>query len=258
MTLTDEEIYVTDIVKLESNKLDVEEPTDVVCHKQGGVIVVAHGYAVSIYNLKGLELYSSYNLDLPPLSLCFSENGKQIVAACESKIRIISPKTGEIIKVAGNEFHKEEISEIATSASIALSGCIGGEVFVSGLAKGNILGKFESFKGVINWLGFTDNYALIAPQSDGLYWANINTFKTIFHSPSDVSVSAVCKVHSQNHLAVGDIDGNIHLLDSRAPMNIIKKIRAGNTIHSLTARGSQLYAACEDGYVRVFDISKHL
>jgi hypothetical protein len=94
VTLTDEEIYCTDIAKLESHKLDIEEPSDVVCHKQGGVLAAAHGYSVSIYNLKGLELYATYNLDLPPLSVCFSENGKQILAACENKVRIITPKTG--------------------------------------------------------------------------------------------------------------------------------------------------------------------
>lgn len=127
---------------------------------------------------------------------------------------------------------------------MVLSGCIGGEVFVSGLAKGNILGRFEPFKGVINCLSFTDNFALIAPQGDGLYWCDVNKCKKIFHSPSDASVSAISRVHSQNHVAVGDIDGSIYLLDSRAPMNILKKIRAGNTIHSLTSRGSQLYAAC--------------
>lgn len=65
-------------------------------------MAVSYGYSVSIYNLKGLEIYSTYNLDVPPLSLCFSENGKQIIAACENKIRVISPKTGEILKVAGN------------------------------------------------------------------------------------------------------------------------------------------------------------
>ncbi len=64
--------------------------------------MAAHGFAVSIFNLKGLDLYTSYNLDLPPSSIGFSENGKQIVAACENKIRIISPKTGEILKVSGN------------------------------------------------------------------------------------------------------------------------------------------------------------
>lgn len=131
-------------------------------------------------------------------------------------------------------------------------------MYVSGLAKGNILGRFDPFKGVINCLKFVDNFALIAPQADGLYWTDVNKFKRVFHSPQDISVSAICRVHSPHYLAVGDLNGIIHLLDIRAPMNIIKTVRAGNTIHALEAKGSQLYAACEDGYVRVFDTSKLL
>ena len=53
-----------------------------VCHKQGGVLAAAYGYTVGIYNLKGLDLYTSYNLDLPPNTISFTDNGKQIIAAC--------------------------------------------------------------------------------------------------------------------------------------------------------------------------------
>lgn len=73
-----------------------------VCHKHGGVLAVSHGYTVGIYNLKGLDLYTSYNLDLPPTSIAFTDNGKQIIAACENKLRFITPKTGEIVKATGN------------------------------------------------------------------------------------------------------------------------------------------------------------
>jgi hypothetical protein len=33
-------------------------------------------------------------------------NGKQIVAACDNKLRIITPKTHEITKVTGTQFHE--------------------------------------------------------------------------------------------------------------------------------------------------------
>ena len=94
VSYTDNEIYCPELGKLESLKLDIDEPTDVVCHRQGGVLAASYAFSVSIYNLKGLELYATYNLDQPPTSLCFSENGKQIIAACENKLRIITPKTG--------------------------------------------------------------------------------------------------------------------------------------------------------------------
>ena len=44
-------------------------------------------------------------------------------------------------------------------------------------------------------------------------------------------------------------------MDRRAPMNMIGKKKAGNSIHALESKGSLLYAACEDGYVRVFDVT---
>ena len=75
---------------------------DVVCHKQGGVLAAAYGFTIAIHNLKGLDLFANFHLDLPPSSIAFSDNGKQIIAACENKLRFITPKTGEIVKVAGN------------------------------------------------------------------------------------------------------------------------------------------------------------
>lgn len=126
MTLTDNEIYCTELAKPESLKLDINEPSDVVCHRSGGVLAAAHEYSVSIYNLKGLELYATYNLDVPPTNIIFSDSGKQIIAACENKLRIITPKTGDIVKAAGNEFHKEEISAFNANSQVIVSGCISG------------------------------------------------------------------------------------------------------------------------------------
>ena len=54
VSYTDNEIYCTELGKLESLKLDIEDPSDVVCHRQGGVLAAAHEFSVSIYNLKGL------------------------------------------------------------------------------------------------------------------------------------------------------------------------------------------------------------
>jgi hypothetical protein len=162
------------------------------------------------------------------------------------------------LKAAGNEFHKEEISALNANNQVVVTGDITGEVFVTSLAKGNILGRMESFKGSINVVFMAEHHALIAPQSEGVHWTDINKFKSIFHSPPNISASAIVKVHSPHHYAISDLQGNIHILDYRAPLNIISTLKAGNTVHSLTARGSNLYAACEDGCVRVFDLTKTL
>lgn len=42
--------------------------------------MLASEYTVSIYNLKGLSLYTSYTLDIAPSILSFCDKGKQIVA----------------------------------------------------------------------------------------------------------------------------------------------------------------------------------
>ena len=73
-----------------------------------------------------------------------------------------------------------------------------------------------------------------------------------------MSASAIVRVHSPYNYAIADIEGNIHLLDYRAPLKVIAKLRAGNSIHALEAKGSNLFAACEDGNVRLFDIAKVL
>ena len=44
--------------------------------------MAAHGYTLSIINLKGLDLYTSYNLDSPADLLALSEKSKQIAVAC--------------------------------------------------------------------------------------------------------------------------------------------------------------------------------
>jgi hypothetical protein len=230
----------------------------VVCHRQGGELAASHEYSVSVYNLKGLELYATYNLDQPPTQLAFTDNGKQIVAACENKLRVITPKTGEILKAGGGEFHKEEISTLSTQAQLAVTGCIAGEVYVTSLVKGNILGRFDPFIGSINAIFMADHYALIAPQGDGVHWTDINKFKRIFHSPTSISISSIVKVLSAHNYAFSDLEGTIHVLDYRTPNEPIAKLKAGNTIHEMTARGSQLFAACEDGCVRVFDLAKVL
>jgi len=97
---------------------------DILCHRQGGVVVAAHSYSVSIFNLRGLSLFSTYCLDLPPSIIALTDNGKQIVAACDNKLRIITPKSNEISKVGGADFHKEEISSLVTSGNVIVSGCI--------------------------------------------------------------------------------------------------------------------------------------
>lgn len=206
--------------------------------------------------MKGLSLYATYNMDTPLTSLAFSENGKQVVAACENKLRIITPKTGDVLKVAGNEFHKEEISCLSTLGQLAVTGCIAGDVYVTSLVKGNILGRLESYKTSVNVIFLTEAHALIAPQGDGVHWMDVNKMKRVFHSPPDISASAIVRVNSVYNYAISDLKGDIHLLDYRTPTNIVASLKTGNSIHALTSSGSQLYAACEDGCVRVFDTAK--
>jgi hypothetical protein len=79
--------------------------------------------------------------------------------------------------------------------------------------------------------------------------------KRIFHNPQGISASDIVQV--QTHLyAAADLEGAIHLIDRRSPMNTVGVLQAGNTVHHLASLGSQLYASCEDGYVRVWDVSK--
>lgn len=128
-----------------------------------------------------------------------------MIAACENKLRFITPKTGQIVKAVGNDFHKDEISTFASNATVVASGCIAGNVFVTNLAKGNIFGSFEPFKGAINYLSFADNYLLVAPQGDGVYWCDVNKLKIFFHSPEAISVSSIVNVHSPNNYAISDL-----------------------------------------------------
>ncbi len=57
-----------------------------------------------------------------------------------------------------------------------------------------------------------------------------------------------------NVYAVSDFSGHLYLFDKRSPLKAVATARAGNTVHSLNFRGSLLAAACEDGYVRVYDL----
>lgn len=52
------------------------------------------------------------------------------------------------------------------------------------------------------------------------------------------------------------LEGNIYVIDRRNPIEIVKQFQAGNTVHKLYSHGSQIYAACEDGYLRVFNIKE--
>ena len=220
-------------------------------------MAISHEYTVSIYNMKGLSLYTSYSLDLSPTILSFCDKGKQIVAACDNKLRIITPKNGEIVKGSG-EFHKEEISAMVVGNNTVYTGCIEGKVFASNINKGTVIGQVEPFKGTINFLTLSDNnqYLLVAPQGEGVHWVDCTKLKVLFQNPKDISVTDIIQVLSPTILAISDLGGKIHLIDRRSPLEILKTFDAGNSIHKLSARGSQLYAACEDGFMRVFDVSK--
>ena len=114
---------------------------------------------------------------------------------------------------------------------------------MSNLAKGSIVGKFENFSGVINCITIVDNYALIAPQGDGVHWCDINKLKKLFHSPRDVSISAITSLNNNNYV-FSDLQGGVHLMDKRTPLKAISSVRAGNTVHALCTKGSLAFAAC--------------
>jgi hypothetical protein len=147
---------------------------------------------------------------------------------------------------------------MTTGNNMIFTGCIEGKVFASSLNKGTVISQLEPMKGTINLLTLSDNnqYLLVAPQGDGVHWIDTTKMKGLFHNPKDISVTDIVQVHSPTIVAISDLSGKIHIVDRRSPMETIKYFDAGNSIHKLSARGSQVYAACEDGYMRVFDLSK--
>jgi mannose/fructose/N-acetylgalactosamine-specific phosphotransferase system component IIB len=107
-------------------------------------------------------------------------------------------------------------------------------------------------------LTLTDNnqYLLVAPQGEGVLWIETVNMKKIHHNPKDVSITDIVQVNEQNLYAFAELSGKIHIIDRKKPTEIKMTFDAGNTIHKLASRGSLLYAACEDGFMRVFDASK--
>ena len=89
----------------ETIKVEIDPPSQLTCHKQGGVFAVANAFNVEIWNIKGFKFYDSFCLDEEVNILKWSLNGKQLVAACDNKLRIITPKNREVTKVAGTAFH---------------------------------------------------------------------------------------------------------------------------------------------------------
>lgn len=75
-------------------------------------------------------------------------------------------------------------------------------------------------KGTINLLTLTDNnqYLLVAPQGEGVYWIDTAKMKRLFHNPRDVSVTDIVQVHSPTVLAISELSGKIHIVDRRSPM----------------------------------------
>ena len=131
-------------------------------------------------------------------------------------------------------------------------------MYASNLNKGVVIGQVQQMKGSINQLSLSDNNQclLVAPQGEGLYWVDTTKMITLFYNPKDIAITDIVQVHAPTTMAISALDGKIHLIDRRKPQEIVKSFDAGNSIHKLHAKGSQLYAACEDGYVRVFDVSK--
>jgi hypothetical protein len=62
-------------------------------------------------------------------------------------------------------------------------------------------------KGSINLLTLTDNnqYLVVAPQGEGLYWFDSAKLKKLFVNPKDISISDVTKVDSSTIHAISEI-----------------------------------------------------
>lgn len=84
----------------------------------------------------------------------------------------------------------------------------------------------------------------MAPQGDGVHWLDINKFKTIFHAPKDLSVTDLYKMDQLHLFAVATLEGSLHVIDRRAPLEPVKVWQAGNSIHKLTVRKDSLICAC--------------
>lgn len=71
--------------------------------------------------------------------IAFTETGKQIVLACDdNKLRLLTPKTSEIVTVAGVKQHQSEISVLKTKGDFVLTGCIDGYIGVTSLKKATL------------------------------------------------------------------------------------------------------------------------
>lgn len=57
------------------------------------MFAIANAFNVEIFNIKGFKFYDSFCLDEEVNLLKWTLNGKQLVAACDNKLRIITPKT---------------------------------------------------------------------------------------------------------------------------------------------------------------------
>jgi hypothetical protein len=91
--LTEKELICTNVRTFDSVNVEIDPPTQFACHRQGGVFATAKDFNVEVFNIKGFTFYDSYCLDSEVNLLKWTLNGKQLVAACDNKLRIITPKT---------------------------------------------------------------------------------------------------------------------------------------------------------------------
>lgn len=90
--------------------------------------------------------------------IAFTQSGKQIALACDdNKLRLLTPKTSEIVTVAGVKQHKSQISVLKTKGDFILSGCIDGYIGVTTIKKATMttligIKQTEDVDGAINQL----------------------------------------------------------------------------------------------------------
>ncbi len=81
--------------------------------------------------------------------------------------------------------------------------------------------------------------------------------KRLFETDLKGNSSDIVQLHNKNYFAISDIQGEIHLFDKRTPLQPKHLLKAGNTVHQMFYDENNLFAACEDGCVRGWDLRKY-
>jgi hypothetical protein len=113
------------------------------------------------------------------------------MACADNKLRLLTPKTSEIVTIAGAKQHKSEISVLKTKGDIVLSGCIEGCIGVTTIKKSAMTALLATREptdpdGPINQLEFAGNNFIIGSTFNYIDWYDLSKTKKLFQSPTEV------------------------------------------------------------------------